>query len=113
MESGSRINPANVIIEQSKIEWASELVGDIPLLDELETEYREEAVGHIARMLTHNDVSLFLADAGTRAAVTMNFKTVGEDEKMIVVQGEKIDNGVSGSVRVIDPGELDELLASF
>jgi hypothetical protein len=113
MENGSRINPANMLVEQSKIDWASELVEEIPLLDELETEYREEAVGHIAWMLTHNDISLFLADPGARTAVTMNFKTAGEGEKMIVVQGEKNDNGVNGFLRVIDPGELDELLENF
>lgn len=95
------------------IDRADELIAGIPVLDDMASEDRLQAVDHVARMLTHNDVSLFLAGIGQQSIITTNFKACGIGEKMIIVHGEKEDGGVNSSVYFINPDSLDEFLENY
>lgn len=113
MENGFRVDPTNVLIEQPMIDRADKLVSEEPLLDRLEDENRQDAVNHVAGMMTHNDTCLMLSDEGSQTAITVNFPINGEEEKMIVVRGKKDLSRVVNEVHVIDPENLDELLKIF
>lgn len=107
------MDPTDVYVEQPIVDQADEMITAVPALDGLDDDGRQDAIDHVARMITHNDTSLMLADEGSQTAVTLNFQAPGEDEKMIVVRGKKGPDGVDNEVHVIDPEDLDELVKFF
>jgi hypothetical protein len=89
----NRINPDEVLVEQSKLDEAEVFVSGDQVFNDLDDESREVVIERVARMLTTIDVALFLSPPGDQHAVSLPLR-IGEQRLYVLVIGEITDVGM-------------------
>lgn len=105
------VDPGQVLLEQSKIDRASEFIDGVEDLSGLSTDDREHMQEVVGRMLTAAEIVVFDGQPGMQHISTIHVDIEGSDTaKAIVIGAEKQERDVKLDIRWMEQDELTAVI---
>jgi hypothetical protein len=107
MSGDIAVNPRDVYVEPSILDRAKGFIDGIDDLVDWDSDYKKDAADFMARMMTAVDVTLFMSEAGSTHSVSVACRLSTGKDKILVVWGERTDEGVDKYLGWLDPEQLE------